>query len=122
MGKAGVGFKGIFPPGSGSGKRLRVCGTENWPRGLSQNSLCSYSDVPLLGFPGDAWALGPRGLSGQEPQSLLQPPPRDFSSHSDIIPQLKNISLHARAHLGLELARWLPSVLFLRAPTFPENN
>lgn len=57
-GGGGVGFKGTFPPGSGSEKRLRVCGTENWPGGLSQNPLCSYSDVPLLSF------LGMPGLWG----------------------------------------------------------
>lgn len=31
LGKAGVKFKGIFAPVSGSQKRLRVCGIENWP-------------------------------------------------------------------------------------------
>ena len=60
-----------------------------------------------------------RGLSGQEPQPLL---PLGFSSHSDIISQLKNNSLYASSHLGPELAWWLPSALFLRGTAFPENN
>ena len=65
LGKAGVRFKGIFAPVSGSQKRLRVCGIENWPWGLSQNPLYSYSNTP---FAQVSWGcLGCGAESGQQP-------------------------------------------------------
>lgn len=81
---------------------------------------CAATEMVLGSASWGCRALGPReGCRGRNP-SLFSP--WLFPAVSDILPQLRNNFLHARSHLGAELGRWLPTVLFLSAPTFPEKN